>query len=155
MIIGEFDQNILSCKKCILAATRKNIVVGEGTIPSDIFVLMDAPGRTEDIMGVPAMGKRGLLIRSVLPKKYFLTTTVLCRPPNDRNPTCEEQSKCWTHYLLKICAPKVILAIGDMAYEYLSGYANVVYVPDPINIMYNKRAANQWKKTMLQSLDTR
>jgi len=165
MISGEFNQDVLLCTSCILAATRKNVVVGEGALPAEVFILLEAPGWTEDVMGIPACGRSGLILRRTLNKygiigRHFLTNTVLCRPPDNREPTLEEQSKCWTLYLMDRCAPKVVLCVGTVAYAYLCNLCEVIEdvnyslmegkrvycIPHPASILYSNNKVDIWKK---------
>jgi len=49
----------------------------------------------------------------------FITNTILCRPPNNRNPLLEEIENCRSRLdqLIKIMQPKVIVTIGNFATE--------------------------------------
>ena len=164
MIKGNFDKTIETCMKCILAATRKNVAIGEGELPADIFILMEAPWRTEDILAYPACGRSGLILRRTLNRngiigRHFITNTVLCRPPNNREPTEEEQDKCYTKYLLDLCNPKVILCVGTVAYNFLRrkykviedvnyssiGDIRIYSIPHPASILYNSQSEMAWK----------
>ena len=66
------DETIKKCKKCNLHKTRQNTVFGEGDPDSNIMIIGEAPGREEDEVGRPFVGRAGKLLNEFL--KF-----VLCR----------------------------------------------------------------------------
>lgn len=122
----------LHCTRCGLHRTRRNIVVGRGSIPADIVMIGEAPGKSEDMLCSPFIGASGnmlnqtvesvcKLIQEPLPSIY-ITNTVLCRPcdesigPN-RAPTREEIETCRQNLLriVRIVKPKYVILIGNVA----------------------------------------
>ena len=111
------------CKICNLSSTRKNSVFGEGNLESDIMIIGEAPGREEDESGTPFVGRAGKLLDEILfylgldRNKIFITNTVKCRPPENRNPLNEEISAC-KNYLKEQIAyikPKLLILLGKVA----------------------------------------
>jgi DNA polymerase len=60
--------NITDCRKCKLCDSRNNIVVGSGNEHADIMIIGEAPGATEDDMGIPFVGRSGNLLTKLLKK---------------------------------------------------------------------------------------
>lgn len=120
-----------NCRKCKLNKYRRTIVEGSGDIPADILIIGEAPGKTEDMLGIPFSGLAGQLLKSMLkevsirlnikPKIHFLNT-VLCRPTDkiggeNRQPRTEEIFACHNQIIKMIIKvnPKYIIFAGDIA----------------------------------------
>lgn len=131
-------RDYLNCERCGLCKFRKQIVFGRGTIPAKILFIGEAPGKTEDLIGVPFIGQAGrLLDRGIdtacqmaeleFPPSYFITNTVACRPTDmldgeNRPPTPEEAWRCFerlkkTYQHVK---PARVVFLGKVAKRYCS-----------------------------------
>ncbi len=119
----ELEEEIKKCRKCRLWKSRKNAVPGEGNYNADLMLVGEAPGKTEDEMARPFVGKAGQLLTEILEKNgirrkdVYITNVVKCRPPNNRNPMKDEIEKCLPYLKkqLEIIKPKVILTLGNFA----------------------------------------
>jgi DNA polymerase len=87
-----------------------------------LFVLGGAPGRVEDETGVPFQGPAGMLLKSgyLIPAGAglaFLTNSVGCRTPQDRDPESMETSACTKRAkdLLQAVEPHGVLLVGRVA----------------------------------------
>ncbi len=120
------------CTKCKLfkSSSCKQIVNGYGNIKADIVFFAEAPGQTEDKFGVPFVGVSGKYLRRMI-KDYllisdgdvFMTNTIRCHPPMNRNPYPEELDACanyWKEELLAI-RPKIIVTAGNFSSKALIG----------------------------------
>jgi DNA polymerase len=95
------------------------------------MIIGEAPGEQEDETGVPFCGAAGEKLNKILDyvgitrDEIFITNTVLCRPPNNRNPRQEEMSECkWRLDLqIQILRPRLVIALGRMAMQSLRGEA--------------------------------
>jgi len=113
---------MLSCKRCDLRKSCKNIVFGEGNIDAEIMLIGEASGEMEDEQGVPFCGRSGILLNKILKKvglerkNIFISNIVHCRPPNNRNPTWEEIRICLPYLWrqIKTIMPKMILTLGSI-----------------------------------------
>ena len=103
--------------------TRKNTVFGEGDPDSDIMIIGEAPGREEDEAGRPFIGRAGKLLNEFLKSiglnrdLVFITNTIKCRPPENRDPEIVEINAC-SDYLdqqINIIKPKVLVLLGKIA----------------------------------------
>jgi len=122
----------MACHNCELGNFRKEnnykIVWGEGSLNARIMLVGEAPGENEALEGRPFIGRSGKLLRKLLSefldikKDIFITNTVLCRPPNNREPNIEEQLSCYPHLdtTFHLIKPKLILTAGKVAAEWLS-----------------------------------
>ncbi len=115
------------CALCSLGGTRKNLVFGVGNPSARLVFVGEAPGRDEDIQGIPFVGKAGELLTSMINRMGFkredvyICNVLKCRPPNNRNPLPEEIEKCHPFLLrqLKAIGPAVIVALGTFAAQTL------------------------------------
>lgn len=136
-------EEIKYCKKCGLSGLhKKNIfpVVGRGSIPADILFIGEAPGKSEELFGVPFIGQSGKFFDVMLfdvkhlinreDKKdikfsFYITNSCLCRPVNltdreNREPTSLEILSCMNHIIniSKIIQPKLVIFLGKIAEKY-------------------------------------
>lgn len=122
-------EKIKKCTKCPLNETRKNPVCGEGNLKAKLMFVGEAPGVDEDLQGKPFVGEAGKLLSSLIDKMGFkredvyITNTVKCHPPGNREPLEEEISLCF-YYLkreIELISPEVIMSLGRIATYALMG----------------------------------
>lgn len=112
-----------TCKDCPLYATRNKMVIGEGNSKSKILIIGEAPGFRENMIGVPFVGKSGILLNmwlSTLKLKredVFIDNTVKCIPLDNgriRAPTDEEIDRCRykIDHTIKQMNPDIIITLG-------------------------------------------
>ena len=114
---------IKGCMKCPLGATRTNFVFGVGNGEADLMLIGEAPGRDEDLKGIPFVGRAGqlltLMLRSIdlSREEVFIANVLKCRPPNNRDPQPDEIEKCEPYLLtqIKMISPKLIVTLGRFA----------------------------------------
>jgi DNA polymerase len=120
---------IRKCTKCKeLAATRQNVVIGDGPIPCPIVFLGEAPGRKEDQTGIPFWGMAGDVLTTFAFKyklnrgvDYHILNVLKCMPPANRDAHLSEYENC-TPFLdqqLKAVNPQVVVALGRYAQAYI------------------------------------
>jgi DNA polymerase len=121
--LESFYQEIKECMNCPLGATRTHFVFGVGNDKADLMFVGEAPGRDEDLKGIPFVGRAGqlltLMLQSIHLKRedVFIANVLKCRPPNNRDPQTDEIEKC-EPYLLKqieMISPKLIVTLGRFA----------------------------------------
>jgi uracil-DNA glycosylase len=104
------------------------IVYGEGDPNSPIMFIGEAPGKKEDELGRPFVGRSGELLTKALQDlgvkrtDVFITNVVKCRPPNNRTPTPLEVAVYKKLLLLpeiNIISPKLIVTLGSIALKAL------------------------------------
>lgn len=113
-----------NCRKCQLSKTRTNIVFSDGVPNSKLMLIGEAPGYYEDQEGKPFVGRSGQLLDKILEsvglsrnKDIYICNVIKCRPPENRNPTQEEQVLCrkYLEAQIDILKPKLILLCGSIA----------------------------------------
>lgn len=105
---------------CELRKTATQAVFGNGNAESDIVFIGEAPGKNEDLKGIPFVGAAGKFLEEMLGgigKKrddIYITNIVKYRPPNNRDPEPKEKEACneWLVNELKIISPKLIVFLG-------------------------------------------
>lgn len=63
---NSFIHDWKSCKRCVLADNARKHVIGIGEQPADVVFIGEAPGRQEDILGRPFVGRAGSLLKKIL-----------------------------------------------------------------------------------------
>ncbi|MDD3295786.1 MAG: uracil-DNA glycosylase [Candidatus Omnitrophica bacterium] len=125
--IQKLNQEIHSCQKCPLGATRTNAVPGQGNLNAKVMFIGEAPGATEDAQGIPFCGKAGgvldelLAIAGLKREEIFIGNILKCRPPNNRNPQ-EIEIKTCTPYLdrqIELIKPSVLCCLGNFSTGYI------------------------------------
>lgn len=122
--LEELRKEVKSCNACELCKTRTNTVFGMGTINTDLLFVGEAPGRTEDEQGLPFVGRSGQLLDKMLAavdlfrdKNIFITNIIKCRPPNNADPTPDQQKACrkFLDKQIELIDPKLIVCVGRIA----------------------------------------
>lgn len=122
--IDDLRKTVISCTACELSKSRTNAVPGSGSVKTEIVFIGEAPGRTEDIQGMPFVGTAGKILSEALVyagftrEDVYITNIVKCRPPDNRRPNKQEMDSC-NNYLqkeLEIIQPKIICILGNTAF---------------------------------------
>ena len=128
-----FNDEIKNCLKCDLGKTRKNFVFGVGDFNASLLLVGEAPGEQEDLSGEPFVGRAGKLLDKMLSainrsreNDVFICNVLKCRPPDNRDPSKEEISKCEPYLVnqIDLIQPKLIVALGRVAGKTLLGVDN-------------------------------
>ncbi|MCD4689861.1 uracil-DNA glycosylase [bacterium] len=117
------------CEACELANTRTNVVFGEGSPTADLMFIGEAPGKNEDLKGVPFIGRAGELLDKILAAAEFerddvyIANIIKCRPPNNRTPLTSEIEACVPFLARQIALinPRIICTLGLPATQTLLG----------------------------------
>ena len=139
----------LSCRKCKLGAWAKFHVLGRGSLPCDVLLIGEAPGRSEDVLGEAFIGRAGKLLDAALPKgpKFYFANILACRPSDkeggpNRTPEPEEIEACWPRLeeTIRQAKTKVVVLLGRTADEVVrqkspSIWANAIKIPHPAYIL--------------------
>ena len=125
LTISEAKKLCARCDRCALGKTRTNVVFGSGTGASGVMVVGEAPGANEDKEGKPFVGAAGDVLDNhlgylrVLRNSLYITNTVKCRPPRNRQPSEDEVLACKPFLDTQIgrYKPKVLVLLGKTAAE--------------------------------------
>ena len=116
-----------NCRKCGLANTRTNVVIGRGSRNAPLLLVGEGPGEQEDKQGLPFVGPAGKLLGHLLEAlmigedDYYIANIVKCRPPDNRIPLEEEVEQClpYLRNQVALIKPKVIVCLGATAAKYI------------------------------------
>ncbi len=127
--LASLQDEVSECNKCMLASTREKIVFGSGNLASKLMIIGEAPGKDEDLMGEPFVGRAGKLLDEILfsmnltRNNVYITNTVKCRPPQNRNPFLEEIESCsdYLNQQIQNINPNLIILLGKVAANRMLG----------------------------------
>ena len=112
---------------CNLKLTAKNLVFADGNPEARIMLVGEAPGRDEDIQGLPFVGRSGQLLDRMLAAigldrtKVYITNVLPWRPPGNRTPTPAEVEICrpFIERHIELVAPDMLVAVGGSSAKML------------------------------------
>jgi uracil-DNA glycosylase len=133
MKLCTLHEMICACRLCDLSVSRTRAVPGAGPSPATIMLIGEAPGKEEDLTGMPFMGRAGKLLDNALAKsglnrsEVFITSTIKCRPPKNRKPKKREIDACrpYLNSQIAILNPKVVCLMGNTATSAVLGIQGV------------------------------
>ena len=114
----------MKCMKCELGKTRTNLVFGVGNEKAEVMFVGEGPGYNEDMKGEPFVGRGGQLLDKYLEyinldrhKNIYIANMVKCRPPENRDPSEQEQDCCieWLREQTRLIRPKTIVCLGRIS----------------------------------------
>ncbi|SFI52050.1 DNA polymerase [Phyllobacterium sp. CL33Tsu] len=119
--LGAFDG-------CNLKFTAKNLVFSDGNPAASIMFVGEAPGREEDLEGVPFIGRSGQLLDRMFAaigldrSSVYIANTIPWRPPGNRTPTPLETEICRPFFerQVELANPKILVALGGPAAKALT-----------------------------------
>lgn len=105
---------------CNLKFTAKSLVFADGNPQADLMLVGEAPGRDEDIEGLPFVGRSGQLLDRMLAAigrdrtSVYIANVIPWRPPGNRTPTPLETEICrpFIERQIELARPKVLVNLG-------------------------------------------
>jgi DNA polymerase len=128
--LADLEQALFHCALCPLRQSALGPTSYNGSPDSPLVLVGEGPGGVDDEFGVPLVGPSGQLLDKALwsvhitRDRVYTTNVIKCRPQNNRTPTLDEGRFCAHHWLdleLAFPHPKVIIALGNVALQYLFG----------------------------------
>lgn len=109
-----------------MAKQATNLVLGTGSVDAAIVCIGEAPGKQEDLLGVPFVGASGKLLDALFESvqlardDIYITNIVKYRPPNNRDPKPAEKAAFWPYLVaeLAIIQPKIVITLGRHSMQY-------------------------------------
>ena len=122
--LEELKANLASFDGCALAKTANNLVFADGNENSDLLLIGEAPGASEDEQGIPFCGISGKLLDDIFKAidrkretNLYITNSIFWRPPGNRRPTAEEIAVCrpFVEKHIALIDPQLIILVGSTA----------------------------------------
>jgi uracil-DNA glycosylase len=114
---------------CALKATATQLVFADGDPTARLMLVGEAPGRDEDIEGLPFVGRSGKLLDRMLAAigldrtSVYIANIVPWRPPGNRTPTPQESQICLPFILrqIELADPDILVCLGGPSAQTLLG----------------------------------
>jgi DNA polymerase len=125
--LGTLARMVSECRKCGLCGTRTNTVFADGSPTARLLFIGEAPGRDEDLKGLPFVGRAGQLLDKMIAAiqlrrdEVYICNVLKCRPPENRTPAPDEVEQClpYLEQQLALVRPSLICALGLSAVQAL------------------------------------
>lgn len=122
-LLSDLNETMAQRCKCSLRETATQAVPGDGNADADILFIGEAPGKNEDLRGIPFVGAAGKFLDEMLAsiqlrrEDIYITNIVKYRPPENRDPLPEEIRGCaeWLSEQVSLIDPQVIVTLGRHA----------------------------------------
>lgn len=127
----------MECQACPLDKAALNSPKMKPTGPSDpiVYIIGEAPGKTEDRDGVQFVGQSGQMLRPHIPDDWIdeirWSNTIRCRPPENRTPE---------HLEIECCRPRMEGDIARTKPVAVFGFGNV-----PLQALTKQQGILKWR----------
>lgn len=123
MTLETLREGCSSCTGCELCKTRHNVVFGRGAENARLMFIGEAPGKNEDLEGLPFVGAAGKLLDTLLDAvaidkdSIYIANIVKCRPPSNRDPLPSEEDACigYLRQQIELIKPSIIVCLGRIS----------------------------------------
>lgn len=127
--LDELRRHMAEFDGCNLKFTAKNLVFADGNPEADVMLVGEAPGRDEDLEGLPFVGRSGQLLDRMLAaigldrQSVYIANVIPWRPPGNRTPTPQETEICrpFIERQIELANPKVVVTLGGASAKTLLG----------------------------------
>jgi DNA polymerase len=114
---------------CALKSTATRLVFADGNPKARVMFVGEAPGRDEDIAGLPFVGRSGQLLDRMIAaigldrSKAYIANVIPWRPPGNRTPTPQETLVClpFIQRQIELVNPDVLVTLGNPSTQSLLG----------------------------------
>jgi uracil-DNA glycosylase family 4 len=106
---------------CALKSTATRLVFSDGNPQARIMFVGEAPGREEDLEGLPFVGRSGKLLDRMIAAigldrtSAYIANVIPWRPPGNRTPTPQETQIClpFIQRQIELVNPDVLVTLGN------------------------------------------
>jgi DNA polymerase len=114
---------------CALRSTATQLVFADGNPKARVMFVGEAPGRDEDIEGLPFVGRSGKLLDRMIAaigldrSKAYIANVIPWRPPGNRTPTPQETQIClpFIQRQIELVNPDILVTLGNPSTQTLLG----------------------------------
>lgn len=125
--LTDLRQALADFNGCSLKFSAKSLVFADGNPDGDVMFIGEAPGRDEDIQGLPFVGRAGQLLDKMMAAinldrtNSYITNILPWRPPGNRKPSLDEQAmlRPFIHRHIELVNPKILVFLGGTAAQQL------------------------------------
>lgn len=125
--LDELKDALSKFEGCALRYTAKNLVFADGNPEARIMLVGEAPGRDEDLQGLPFVGRSGQLLDRMLASigldrtGVYIANTLPWRPPGNRPPTAAEQAMCepFIQRQIELSKAEILVLVGGVSAKQL------------------------------------
>jgi uracil-DNA glycosylase family 4 len=106
---------------CALKGTATQLVFADGGPAARVMFVGEAPGRDEDIEGLPFVGRSGKLLDLMMAaiglkrSEVYIANVIPWRPPGNRTPTPQETQIClpFIQRQIELVNPDILVTLGN------------------------------------------
>ncbi len=121
--LDELAATLAAFKGCNLRNTATKLVFADGNPEARIMFVGEAPGREEDLQGLPFVGRSGQILDRMLAaigldrKTAYIANVIPWRPPGNRTPTPQETEICrpFITRQIELADPDILVLLGGAA----------------------------------------
>jgi uracil-DNA glycosylase len=131
--LDELRDAMASFDLCELKKGARNLVFADGRADARVMIIGEAPGRDEDVQGLPFVGEAGQLLDRMLAaiglardhadvaRAVYITNILPYRPPQNRDPNAEERAmfRPFVQRHIDLVAPDMLVLMGRISTETL------------------------------------
>jgi uracil-DNA glycosylase len=130
--LEELREMLRHFEGCALRSTATQLVFADGNPLARVMFVGEAPGRDEDIQGLPFVGRSGQLLDRMMAaigldrKSAYIANIVPWRPPGNRTPTPQESAICLPFLLrqIELANAELLVCLGGPSAQTLLDIRN-------------------------------
>lgn len=131
--LAELQAALEAFDGCALKRTATNTVFADGVAHAPVMLIGEAPGRDEDRVGKPFVGRAGQLLDKMLASigldrkvNAYITNVINWRPPDNRDPSPDEAAAClpFLRRHIELANPQIIILLGAVAARHVVGVSD-------------------------------